>query len=179
MTSQTRRWLGAAAVTGALLADTESRGDLQPEQMPYRNRALPVEKRVDDLLGRMTLDEKIGQMTQADHGSLKSPSEVDALFLGSVLSGGDSELPDVTAKGWKTHTETLQKRALGTRLGIPLIYGVDAVHGHSNVKGAVVFPHNIGLGCTRDPKLVEEVARITALRSRARVCTGISRRASP
>ena len=163
MTSQTRRWLGAAAVTGALLADTESRGDLQPEQMPYRNRALPVEKRVDDLLGRMTLDEKIGQMTQADHGSLKSPSEVDALFLGSVLSGGDSELPDVTAKGWKTHTETLQKRALGTRLGIPLIYGVDAVHGHSNVKGAVVFPHNIGLGCTRDPKLVEDVARITAL----------------
>ena len=163
MTSQTRRWLGAAAVTGALLADTESRGDLQPEQMPYKNRALPIEKRVDDLLGRMNLTEKIGQMTQADHGSLKSPSEVDALFLGSVLSGGDSELPDVTAKGWKTHTETLQKRALGTRLGIPLIYGVDAVHGHSNVKGAVVFPHNIGLGCTRDPKLVEEVARITAL----------------
>ncbi len=65
-------------------------------------------------------------------------------------------------KSWRTHVESLQKRALGTRLGIPIIYGVDAVHGHSNVRGAVVFPHNIGLGCTRNPKLVEEAAAITA-----------------
>jgi beta-glucosidase len=162
MTSHTRRWLGAAAVAGALMADTESSG-LQQDQMPYKDRTFPLEKRVDDLLRRMTLDEKIGQMTQADQASLKSPSEVDTLFLGSVLSGGDSELPDVSAKGWKAHTETLQKRALGTRLGIPIIYGVDAVHGHSNVRGAVIFPHNIGLGCTRNPKLVEETSRVTAL----------------
>ena len=134
----------------------------QQNEAPYRNRALPIEKRVEDLLGRMTLDEKIGQMTQADHASLKDATEVDTLFLGSVLSGGDSELPDVSAKAWRTHTETLQKRALGTRLGIPLIYGIDAVHGHSNVKGAVVFPHNIGMGCTRNPKLVEEASAITA-----------------
>jgi beta-glucosidase len=144
------------------MADTESSG-LQQDQMPYRDRTFPLEKRVDDLLRRMTLDEKIGQMTQADQASLKSPSEVDTLFLGSVLSGGDSELPDVSAKGWKAHTETLQKRALGTRLGIPIIYGVDAVHGHSNVRGAVIFPHNIGLGCTRNPKLVEETSRVTAV----------------
>ena len=163
MTPQSRRWLGAAAVTGALLADLASSRNPPQGEAPYRDRALPIERRVDDLLSRMTLDEKIGQMTQADHASLKSPSEVDELFLGSVLSGGDSELPDVSPTGWLTHTQALQKRALATRLGIPLIYGIDAVHGHSNVRGAVVFPHNIGLGCTRNAKLVEEAARITAL----------------
>jgi beta-glucosidase len=84
------------------------------------------------------------------------------LFLGSVLSGGDSELPDVSAQGWTAHAQMLQKRALSTRLAIPLVYGIDAVHGHSNVKGAVVFPHNIGMGCTRNAKLVEDAARVTA-----------------
>jgi beta-glucosidase len=162
MTSQSRRWLGAAALVGAMLADTGFPEGQQGEP-PYRNRALQIEKRVDDLLGRMTLDEKVGQMTQADHASLTSPSDVDTLFLGSALSGGGSELPDVSAAGWRAHTETLQKRALATRLGIPLIYGIDAVHGHNNVTGAVIFPHNIGLGCTRNPRLVEEAARITAL----------------
>jgi beta-glucosidase len=155
------RTLGVAAAAMVVMVNAASSGSPQQNE-PYRNRTLPVEKRVDDLLGRMTLDEKIGQMTQADHASLKAATEVDALFLGSVLSGGDSELPDVSAKSWRTHTETLQKRALGTRLGIPLIYGVDAVHGHSNVRGAVVFPHNIGMGCTRNPKLVEEAAAVTA-----------------
>jgi beta-glucosidase len=163
MIPQARRKLGAAAVAGALLAGTGSSGNPPQSEVTYRDRALPVERRVDDLLRRMTLDEKIGQMTQADHASLKAASEVDTLFLGSILSGGDSELPDVTSRGWRTHTEALQKRALATRLGIPLIYGIDAVHGHSNVRGAVVFPHNIGLGCTRNAKLVEETARITAL----------------
>jgi beta-glucosidase len=162
MRVQSRR-LGLATAAVAVMVNPGSSLSGQQDQAPYRNPALAVEKRVDDLLGRMTLDEKIGQMTQADHASLKDGSEVDTLFLGSVLSGGDSELPDVSAKAWRTHTETLQKRALGTRLGIPLIYGVDAVHGHSNVKGAVVFPHNIGLGCTRNAKLVEEASAITAL----------------
>jgi beta-glucosidase len=163
MISTSRRWLGAAAVAGAFMVDADSSGNAQTGEASYKNPALPVERRVDDLLRRMTLEEKVGQMTQADHASLKSPSDVDALFLGSVLSGGDSELPDVSAKAWLAHTQALQNRALGTRLGIPLIYGIDAVHGHSNVKGAVVFPHNIGLGCTRNPKIVEEAARVTAL----------------
>jgi beta-glucosidase len=165
MSPQPGSWLTATVVAGLLFAGNcaEPAGTPQVTEMLYRNRELPIDTRVDDLVRRMTLDEKIGQMTQADHGSLKSPSEVDELFLGSVLSGGDSELPDVSAKAWLTHTQTLQKRALGTRLGIPILYGIDAVHGHSNVRGAVVFPHNIGLGCTRNPKIVEEVSRITAL----------------
>ena len=152
------RFLAAAGVvlmTGHL-------SNAQRETPAYKDPKLPVAKRVDDLLGRMTLDEKIGQMTQADSGSLKD-AEVDALFLGSVLSGGNSELPDVSAAGWSAYTERLQKRALSTRLGIPIIYGIDAVHGHNNVRGAVLFPHNIGLGATRNPALVEEAARITAI----------------
>jgi beta-glucosidase len=158
------RRLGIAAAAVVIMVSPPSSVSVEQQQneAPYRNRSLPIEKRVEDLLGRMTLDEKIGQMTQADHASLKDGTEVDTLFLGSVLSGGDSELPDVSAKAWQTHTETLQKRALGTRLGIPLVYGIDAVHGHSNVRGAVVFPHNIGMGCTRNPKLVEEASAVTA-----------------
>jgi beta-glucosidase len=156
------RTMGVAAAAVAVMLNPASSLSLNQKETPYRNPAVPVEKRVDDLLVRMTLDEKIGQMTQADHASLKAATEVDTLFLGSILSGGDSELPDVSAKSWRTHTETLQKRALATRLGIPLLYGIDAVHGHSNVRGAVVFPHNIGMGCTRNAKLVEEASAITA-----------------
>jgi beta-glucosidase len=129
---------------------------------PYKNPKLPVAQRVDDLLGRMTLDEKVGQMTQADNASMKSLDDVGKYFLGSVLSGGGSEIPDISATGWATYTDDLQKRALATRLGIPILYGIDAVHGHNNVRGAVIFPHNIALGCTRNAKLVEETARITA-----------------
>ena len=152
----------AAAVAAALVCVTEP-STAQRDTPAYKDPAAPTAARVADLLARMTIEEKVGQMTQADHASLASPSDVDSLFLGSVLSGGDSELPDVSAAGWAAHAEALQKRALMTRLGIPILYGVDAVHGHSNVKGAVVFPHNIGMGCTRNPSLVEEAARITAL----------------
>ena len=111
----------------------------------------------------MTLDEKIGQMTQADLKAVKDKADVAKYALGSVLSGGDSDPDDITAKGWaKTHDE-LQSWALKSRLKIPIIYGIDAVHGHNNVDGAVIFPHNIGLGAMRDPALVEKAGRITAL----------------
>jgi beta-glucosidase len=155
-----------AVVTLMVLATVQSRGT---PQEPYKNRSLTPEQRAADLLARMRLDEKIGQMTQADSASLQ-PSDIETLFLGSVLSGGDSELPDVSARAWAAVVTGFQKRALTTRLAIPLIYGIDAVHGHNNVKGAVVFPHNIGLGCTRNPRLVEDAARITALEMAA---TGI------
>jgi len=155
-----------AVVTLMVLATVQSRGT---PQEPYKNRSLTPEQRAADLLARMTLDEKIGQMTQADSASLQ-PSDIETLFLGSVLSGGDSELPDVSARAWAAVVTGFQKRALTTRLAIPLIYGIDAVHGHNNVKGAVIFPHNIGLGCTRNPRLVEDAARITALEMAA---TGI------
>ena len=152
----------------------------QQNEAPYRNRTLPIEKRVDDLLGRMTLDEKIGQMTQADHASLQDATEVDTLFLGI-----GAERWRLRAAGWHGERDgrtprRCQKRALGTRLGIPLIYGIDAVHGHSNVSGASIFPHNIGLGCARNPKLVEEIGqRSRRARWPPPACTGRSRPASP
>jgi beta-glucosidase len=110
----------------------------------------------------MTLDEKVGQMTQADRGALRSEGDIRTYFLGSVLSGGGSSPPDATAAGWAEMYDRYQAIALQTRLQIPIVYGIDAVHGHNNVRGAVIFPHNVGLGCTRDPALVERVARATA-----------------
>jgi beta-glucosidase len=123
------------------------------------------------LLARMTLDEKIGQMTQADQASLGDLAKIETLALGSVLSGGSSdpaEGNDVDA--WRALYARCQARAQRTRLKIPLLYGIDAVHGHSNVVGAVIFPHHVGLGATRDAALVEEIGRITAREVRA---TGI------
>jgi beta-glucosidase len=124
------------------------------------------------LLSRMTLEEKVGQMVQANSASLKDPSDIENYFLGSVLSGGSSD--PKTGNGlvdWTDHYDNLQSRTQKTRLRIPILYGIDAVHGHSNVLGATIFPHNIGLGCSRNPELVEKAARITATETRA---TGIN-----
>jgi beta-glucosidase len=116
---------------------------------------------IEALLTSMTLDEKIGQMTQAERGSA-TPNEVRDFFLGSILSGGGSAPSSNTPSGWADMHDAYQNAALSTRLGIPVLYGIDAVHGHSNVFGATIFPHNIGLGAARDPVLVEEIGRITA-----------------
>ena len=127
-----------------------------------------------ELLGKMTLDEKIGQMCQPDQAFLKSPTDIEKYFLGSLLSGGGSgpkDKADYTLKGWTDMVDGFQQHAIKTRLGIPLIYGVDAVHGHNNIPGAVIFPHNIGLGCANDRKLVEKIERVTAEEVRA---TGIN-----
>ncbi len=120
------------------------------------------------LLARMTLAEKAGQMAQADKSFLRTPDDVAKYFLGSVLSGGDSDPAsgnDVVA--WADLYDSMQRQALATRLGIPILYGVDAVHGHNNVIGAVVFPHNVALGCTRSADLVERAARVTSEEVRA------------
>lgn len=119
--------------------------------------------KTEALLQQMTLAEKIGQMTQVDSDALKKqPGDVQKYFLGSVLSGGNSNPADNSFKTWSKFATLFQDRALKTRLKIPLLYGIDAVHGHNNVFGAVVFPHNIGLGATRNPTLVEHAARVTA-----------------
>jgi beta-glucosidase len=129
------------------------------------------DQQIKPLLAKMTLDEKIGQMTQPDQEFLQDPADIENLFLGSVLSGGNSDPKEGNSlTAWTDMYERYQQRAIKTRLQIPLLYGVDAVHGHSNVIGAVIFPHNIGLGCTRNPELVQEIARITAVEVRA---TGI------
>ncbi|MEO5712280.1 MAG: glycoside hydrolase family 3 N-terminal domain-containing protein [Luteolibacter sp.] len=123
---------------------------------------------VKALVEKMTLAEKVGQMTQPDWRALKDRKDVGALFLGSLLCGGSSDPESGNSlKDWTGVYEDAQKQSLVTRLAIPLVFGVDAVHGHNNVLGAVVFPHNIGLGCTRDPELVARVAKVTASETRA------------
>nr|MBC8479301.1 glycoside hydrolase family 3 protein [FCB group bacterium] len=131
---------------------------------------------IDALLSRMTLQEKIGQMTQVDRRYLKDDSDIQKYFMGSLLSGGNGGPEINTAESWADMVDHYQKLASETRLGIPLIYGVDAVHGHNNVSGATIFPQNIGLGCTGDPDLVRKVAEITALEVAA---TGIDWTFSP
>lgn len=116
---------------------------------------------VEALLAQMTLAEKIGQMTQIEKNSI-TPEAVTEYFIGSVLSGGGGNPTPNTAENWAKMVRGFQEAALQTRLRIPLIYGVDGVHGHNNVKGAVIFPHNIGLGATRDADLVTRIAEATA-----------------
>jgi beta-glucosidase len=121
------------------------------------------DKEVETLLNQMTQDEKIGQMTQVDSAALKDKADVQKYFLGSVLSGGNSD-PDTgnSVKDWLDFVTSFQNQALQTRLKIPILYGIDAVHGHNNVDGAVIFPHHIGMGATRDTRLVERMERVTA-----------------
>ncbi len=128
----------------------------------YQNPNMPIEKRVSDLLSRMTLEEKIGQMMQVDRGFIEKVSDIKDYFIGSILSGGGSTPTVNEPEAWAEMVDNFQWQAVSTRLGIPLIYGIDAVHGHNNVYSAVIFPHNIGLGCTRDPDLVRSAARATA-----------------
>ena len=138
---------------------------------PAQAKLLAFNAQAKALLARMTLDEKIGQMTQPDQLFLKEASDVEKYSFGSVLSGGDSDPKTKPSEDWTEMYDSYQAHALKSRLKIPLLYGVDAVHGHNNVIGAVIFPHNIGLGATRDAALVEKIARITAEEVRA---TGIN-----
>ncbi len=135
---------------------------------PYENAKLPIRARVADLLSRMTLQEKIGQMTQPERGSVDNdPTLITTWKVGSVLSGGGSVPTPNTPRGWADMVDRYQRAALATRLRIPIIYGVDSVHGHGNMLGATVFPHNIGLGATRDPELVRKAAHVVAEETRA------------
>jgi beta-glucosidase len=136
---------------------------------PYEDRHLPTHKRVEDLLSRMTLDEKVGQMTQTERGRVDADATpITTYGLGSILSGGGSTpAAGNTPEAWADMVDRFQRAALDTRLKIPLLYGVDSVHGHGNLLGATVFPHNIGLGATRDPGLVRKVAEITGEETRA------------
>ncbi|XP_075491457.1 uncharacterized protein LOC142529728 [Primulina tabacum] len=140
------------------------------DNLIYKDPKQPLEDRVGDLLQRMTLEEKIGQMTQIER-KVAAPNVMNKYFIGSVLSGGGSGPgPNASAKEWVNMINEIQKGALSTRLGIPMIYGIDAIHGHNNVYNATIFPHNIGLGVTRDPDLVKRIGDATALEVRA---TGI------
>jgi hypothetical protein len=129
----------------------------------YLDSNATIEARVEDLLGRMTLDEKVGQMVQENYSGLNNQSDIQSYGLGSVLATADIGPAGKTPAAWADLYDTLQSYAMKTRLGIPLLFGIDAVHGIGSVYGSTIFPHNIGMGCTRNPLLVTQAAQITAL----------------
>src|SRR6202007_827890 len=144
---------------------------------PYLDPSLPVATRVADLLSRMTQQEKVGQMMQGDRTQFGNPggsttsnttsNDIRAWTVGSILSGsGDVPSPNTPA-GWTAMVNNYELRTQATPLQIPLIYGEDSVHGDGNMIGATVFPHNIGMGATRDPDLAKQEGQITAEETRA------------
>jgi beta-glucosidase len=150
------------AVTGTQpLEVTPSSVTTSSGEVPlYKDPAQPIEVRVKDLLARMSTAEKIGQMIQASFDSI-TPADVTALSIGSVLTGGDGNGDD-SPESWLTLIQSYQDAALQSRLGIPLVYGWDAIHGSGHLKGGTLFPQDIGLGATRNPELIQRVGRITA-----------------
>ncbi len=133
-----------------------------PADALYKQPDQPTDKRVKDLLARMTIEEKLGQMAMVDKNSLIKPIDISRYNLGAVLSGAGAKPAQNTPEGWLKMVENMKTKARQSRLGIPLLYGVDATHGHANVPGSTVFPHAIGLGASQSPELVKEIASATA-----------------
>mgnify|MGYP002725462318 CR=1 FL=1 len=130
------------------------------------DRAEIIEQQVESLLSKMTMEEKIGQMSQVRHFDDNTDDAIVTKFLGSVIHT-QGPTPGGTAREWQQRFIELQKKALSTRLAIPLLFGVDAVHGQNTFNGATIFPHNIGMAATQNEELVEEAAKITALEMKA------------
>lgn len=165
------RPLRTAAVVAALLALVLFATRLHTFAADVPKPFSSYDAQVKPILARMTLDEKIAQMTEPEQDAIKDLTEIDRYDFGSVLSGGSSDPKEGNSlQAWTDLYDRIQQHTAASRLKIPLLYGIDAVHGHNNVLGAVMFPHNIGLGCTRNPALVEKIGRITAEEIRA---TGI------
>ena len=132
-------------------------------QKPNEISESEISSRANEILNMMTLEEKVGQMTQIDQRFLDTITDLSTYHIGSLLSGGGSH-PEVNEpQAWLDMYNKYQNEALKSRLGIPLVYGIDAVHGHNNVYGAVIFPHNIGLGATNNPELIHKVSEITSI----------------
>lgn len=172
---------GAVLAAGAVVPAALVPG-LAQSRPPYLDPSLPAQARAADLLSRMTLEEKVGQMTQVNATRLMGSGEWDRgpinerwletafgeFAVGSVLSGGGAAPVPNTPEGWASFTNALQRANLErSRLKIPLVYGTDAVHGHNNVAGATIFPHNLGLAASFDPRLAEALAASTARAMRA------------
>ena len=169
------RNVSSVLVLAAILAGCSAGADSPPRSRPgvdstYLDASLPVADRVENLLGQMTQAEKFGQMTQVEENSVAAGG-IALLGLGSVLHGGGSITASGDKEAWATAVSAEQHEAVETtRLGIPILYGVDAVHGFASMYGATVFPQQIGLGAANDPELMTEIGRATAIETSA---TGI------
>ena len=163
---------GDGATTPATSVETTgtedvSAGEVAVDKSVYMDPNASTQDRIDALLAQMTLEEKAAQMLQPERAYI-TPEQVKEYGIGSVLSGGGSKPPTGnSAEDWKNHINEFKQAALDSRLGIPLLYGVDAVHGHNNVSGATMFPHNIGLGAANNPELMKQIGEIVAKEVRA------------
>ncbi|MCY1646821.1 exo 1,3/1,4-beta-D-glucan glucohydrolase [Caulobacter sp. SL161] len=168
--------LASTFLAGVASAESAAQSTAQPAKWPAaKSQGLidpATEAFVDSVLAKLTLEEKVGQLIQADIGSIK-PEDLKIYPLGSILGGGSSpplNAPDRSPqKPWvdtaKAFREAAAQRVGGTH--VPLIFGIDAVHGNNNVVGATLFPHNIGLGAARDPELIRRIGKATALETSA------------
>lgn len=168
--------VGLALPAAHVEADTANKATVHPEiwpqaRWPYAHDPA-LEARVDQILARMTVEEKVGQVVQADIASV-TPEDVRKYHLGSVLNGGNSAPGGdefAPPEKWLALADAFYAASVdksGGRAGIPVMWGTDAVHGHSNIVGATLFPHNVGLGAARDPALMKRIAQATALEIRA------------
>jgi beta-glucosidase len=173
-------WLAAycaacAVATAAVIAPcaaAEEGAAVHPERWPRLLPALPrdarLEARIEALLARMTPEQKVAQLIQADIGSF-TPDDLRHYPLGSILNGGNSAPRDdklAAPSEWLTLADRFYDSSTDGAAAIPALWGTDAVHGHNNVPGATIFPHNIGLGAARDPELIRRIGEITALEVR-------------
>jgi beta-glucosidase len=177
-----RRIFLTASLAGALImpihfvlaADTAA--TVHPASWPQGRWPLPpdpaLEARVRALLAKMSVEDKVGQMIQADIKYV-TPDDVRTYRLGSILAGGNSG-PDGqqygTAAQWQKLSDAFYSASMDTsggRLAIPVLFGIDAVHGHNNLVGSTLFPQNVGLGATRDPQLIHAIGEVTARELRA------------
>ncbi|WP_173427207.1 glycoside hydrolase family 3 protein [Pseudoxanthomonas suwonensis] len=151
-------------------------GSIHPDAWPALAWPLAadpaLEQRIDELLASMTLEEKVGQIIQGDIDSI-TPEDVRKYRLGSILAGGSSDPGgkyNAAPAEWLALADAFWEASMDTSGGgkaIPVIWGIDAMHGQSNVVGATLFPHNVGLGATRNPELLRRIGEITALETRA------------
>ncbi|GAC1692006.1 MAG: hypothetical protein PVS2B3_00520 [Steroidobacteraceae bacterium] len=174
--------IGWAQAAGAGEAAAAAAPPVHPQRWPRQQSPLArntdLEQRIDALLARMTPAQKVGQLIQADIGSVK-PADVRRLALGSVLNGGNSSPRDdklVAPSEWLALADRFYEASVAAGTGIPVLWGTDAVHGHNNIPGATIFPHNIGLGAARDAGLIRRIGEVTALEVRV---TGLDWAFSP
>jgi beta-glucosidase len=172
------------SIAGVLLvtvpAMAEDATTVHPEQWPKAASPLPadpaIESRVRALLAKMSVEDKVGQMIQADIKYV-TPDDVRQYRLGSVLAGGNSKPPGQpypVASQWQALSDAFYRASMDTSHGgqaIPVLFGIDAVHGHNNLVGSTLFPQNSALGATRDPQLIHDIGEVTAQELRA---SGIS-----
>ena len=167
--NRTMRLAVAAALALAASCAAAAPAAPQLEAWPHLRSAIAadpaLEARVREIVSKMTLAQKIGQMTQAELKAV-TPDDVRTYYLGSVLNGGGSwpgNDKHAHAADWLKLADAYYDASMATDMAIkvPMIWGTDAVHGHNNVYGATMFPHNIGLGATRDADLVRAIGAAT------------------